>query len=47
MRTLTRHEKKLTLFLAFAVLAGIHLLGLKFFAQLGSGESSRCCPKEG
>ena len=30
MRILTRHEKKLTLFLAFAVLAGIHLLGLKF-----------------
>ena len=30
MRTLTRHEKKLTLFLAFAVLAGVHLLGLKF-----------------
>jgi hypothetical protein len=30
MRTLTRHEKKLTLFLAFGVLAGIHLLGLKF-----------------
>jgi hypothetical protein len=30
MRTLTRHEKKLTLFLAFAILAGVHLLGLKF-----------------
>lgn len=29
MRTLTRHEKKLTLFLAVAVLAGVHLLGLK------------------
>jgi hypothetical protein len=29
MRTLTRHEKKLTLFLTFAVLAGIHILGLK------------------
>jgi hypothetical protein len=30
MRTLTRHEKKLTLFLAMAVVAGVHLLGLKF-----------------
>ena len=30
MRTLTRHEKKLTLFLAYAVLAGVHILGLKF-----------------
>jgi Tfp pilus assembly protein PilO len=29
MRTLTRHEKKLTLFLALAVAAGLHLLGLK------------------
>lgn len=29
MRTLTRHEKKLTLFLGLAVLAGIHLLVLK------------------
>lgn len=30
MRTLTRHEKKLTLFLLFALLGGVHLLGLKF-----------------
>jgi len=30
MRTLTRHEKKLTLFLVFALLGGVHLLGLKF-----------------
>jgi hypothetical protein len=30
MRTLTRHEKKLMLFLVFALLGGVHLLGMKF-----------------
>lgn len=30
MRTLTRHEKKLILLLGAAVVAGVHLLGIKF-----------------
>ena len=47
MRTLTRHEKKLTLFLAFAVLAGVHLLGLKFLLSWDQANRRGRCPKEG
>ena len=34
MRTLTRHEKKLMLFLGLAVAAGLHLLVLKYALSL-------------
>ena len=34
MRTLTRHEKKLILLLGAAVVAGVHLLGIKLVLSL-------------
>jgi len=37
MRTLTRHERKLMLFLGLAVAAGIHLLVLKIALSLNQG----------
>lgn len=37
MRTLTRHEKKLMLFLGLAVAAGLHLLVLKVALSLNQG----------
>lgn len=38
MRTLTRHEKKLTLFLVAAVAAGLHLVLLKLALEVSRGQ---------
>jgi len=41
MRTLSAHEKKLTLFLALALLAGVHLIALKVLLSLQQGQQRR------
>lgn len=41
MRTLSAHEKKLTLFLAAALLAGLHLIAFKVFFSLHQGQQRK------